>query len=51
MNKAMLSDAIAASAGAICKTSTVTTFSEVNAGAAAGDGIFLSFFRKSAKKP
>ena len=32
----MLSDAIATAAGAICGTSTVTTFSEVNAGVAAG---------------
>ncbi|MBQ8409186.1 MAG: NCS2 family permease [Clostridia bacterium] len=36
MNKGMLSDAIATTAGAICGTSTVTTFSEVNAGVAAG---------------
>lgn len=36
MNKGMLSDAIATSIGAICGTSTVTTFSEVNAGVAAG---------------
>lgn len=36
MNKGMLSDAIATSLGAICGTSTVTTFSEVNAGVAAG---------------
>ncbi|MBE6568597.1 MAG: NCS2 family permease [Ruminococcaceae bacterium] len=36
MNKGMLSDAIATSLGAICGTSTVTTFSEVNAGIAAG---------------
>ncbi len=36
MNRGMLSDAIATSAGAICGTSTVTTFSEVNAGVAAG---------------
>ncbi|MBQ7962249.1 MAG: NCS2 family permease [Clostridia bacterium] len=36
MNKGMLSDAIATTLGAICGTSTVTTFSEVNAGVAAG---------------
>lgn len=36
MNKGMLSDAIATTAGAICGTSTVTTFSEINAGVAAG---------------
>ena len=36
MNKGMLSDAIATSVGALCGTSTVTTFSEVNAGVAAG---------------
>ena len=36
MNKGMLSDAIATSVGAMCGTSTVTTFSEVNAGVAAG---------------
>ena len=36
MNEGMLSDAIATTAGAICGTSTVTTFSEVNAGVAAG---------------
>ena len=36
MNKGMLSDAIATSIGAACGTSTVTTFSEVNAGVAAG---------------
>ena len=36
MNEGMLSDAIATSVGAICGTSTVTTFSEVNAGVAAG---------------
>lgn len=36
MNKGMLSDAIATSIGAICGTSTVTTFSEVNAGVSAG---------------
>ena len=36
MNRGMLSDAIATTAGAIRGTSTVTTFSEVNAGVAAG---------------
>ena len=36
MNKGMLSDAIATTIGAVCGTSTVTTFSEVNAGVAAG---------------
>lgn len=36
MNRGMLSDAIATSIGALCGTSTVTTFSEVNAGVAAG---------------
>lgn len=36
MNRGMLSDAIATSVGAVCGTSTVTTFSEVNAGVAAG---------------
>lgn len=36
MNKSMLSDAIATTVGALCGTSTVTTFSEVNAGVAAG---------------
>ncbi|MBQ7921140.1 MAG: NCS2 family permease [Clostridia bacterium] len=36
MNRGMLSDAIATSIGAICGTSTVTTFSEINAGIAAG---------------
>ena len=36
MNRAMLSDAVATSVGAVCGTSTVTTFSEVNAGVAAG---------------
>ena len=36
MNRGMLSDAIATSIGAACGTSTVTTFSEVNAGVAAG---------------
>ena len=36
MNRGMLSDAISTTIGAICGTSTVTTFSEVNAGVAAG---------------
>ncbi|MBQ7796054.1 MAG: NCS2 family permease [Lachnospiraceae bacterium] len=36
MNRGMLSDAIGTVVGAICGTSTVTTFSEVNAGVAAG---------------
>ncbi len=36
MNQGMLSDAIATTVGAVCGTSTVTTFSEVNAGVAAG---------------
>lgn len=36
MSEGMLSDAIATAVGAICGTSTVTTFSEVNAGVAAG---------------
>lgn len=36
MNEGMLSDAIATTVGSICGTSTVTTFSEVNAGVAAG---------------
>ena len=36
MNRGMLSDAVATTIGAICGTSTCTTFSEVNAGVAAG---------------
>ena len=36
MNEGMLSDAIATTVGALCGTTTVTTFSEVNAGVAAG---------------
>ena len=36
MNEGMLSDAISTTIGALCGTSTVTTFSEVNAGVAAG---------------
>lgn len=49
MNRAMLSDAVATTAGALCGTSTVTTFSEVNAGVAAGGrtgltSVFCSLF-------
>ena len=36
MNEGMLSDAIGTTVGAICGTSTITTFSEVNVGVAAG---------------
>ena len=36
MNEGMLSDAVATTVGALCGTSTCTTFSEVNAGVAAG---------------
>ena len=36
MDRGMLSDAMATTVGAICGASTVTTFSEVNAGVAAG---------------
>ena len=36
MNEGMLSDAVATTIGSLCGTSTVTTFSEVNAGVAAG---------------
>ena len=36
MNEGMLSDAIGTTIGALCGTSTVTTFSETNAGVAAG---------------
>lgn len=36
MNRAMLSDAIATTTGAVCGTSTVTTFSEVTTGVAEG---------------
>ena len=36
MNKGMLSDAISTTIGALCGTSTITTFSETNAGVAAG---------------
>ena len=42
MNEGMLSDAIATTVGAICGTSTVTTFSEVNAGVAAGGRTVLT---------
>ena len=49
MNEGMLSDAIATTIGALCGTSTVTTFSEVNAGVEAGGrtgltSVFCSFF-------
>ena len=49
MNQGMLSDAIATTVGALCGTSTVTTFSEVNAGVAAGGrtgltSVFCSLF-------
>ena len=49
MNEGMLSDAIATTIGALCGTSTVTTFSEVNAGVAAGGrtgltAVFCGFF-------
>ena len=49
MNEGMLSDAIATTIGALCGTSTVTTFSEVNAGVAAGGrtgltSVFCGFF-------
>ena len=37
MNEGMLSDAFATTIGSLCGTSTVTAFSEVNAGVAAGD--------------
>ena len=36
MNRGMLSDAVSTTIGSLCGTSTVTTFSEVNAGVAAG---------------
>lgn len=42
MNKAMLSDAIATCTGAVCGTSTVTTFVESSAGVAAGGRTGLS---------
>ena len=49
MNEGMLSDAIATTVGSVCGTSTVTTFSEVNAGVAAGGrtgltSVFCSIF-------
>ena len=44
MNEGMLSDAIATTVGAVCGTSTVTTFSEVNAGVAAGGRTGLTSF-------
>ena len=49
MNQGMLSDAVATTVGALCGTSTVTTFSEVNAGVAAGGrtgltSVFCSLF-------
>ena len=49
MNQGMLSDAVATTIGALCGTSTVTTFSEVNAGVAAGGrtgltSVFCSLF-------
>lgn len=51
MNEGMLSDAIATTTGAICGTSTVTTFSEVNAGVAAGGRTGLtSLFAVTSKK-
>lgn len=42
MNEGMLADAVATTVGALCGTSTVTTFSEVNAGVAAGGRTGLS---------
>ena len=42
MNKAMLADAIATCTGAVCGTSTVTTFVESSAGVAAGGRTGLS---------
>ena len=42
MNKAMLADAVATCAGAVCGTSTVTTFVESSAGVAAGGRTGLS---------
>ena len=42
MNKAMLADAIATCVGAVCGTSTVTTYVESSAGAAAGGKTGLS---------
>lgn len=48
MNKAMLADAIATCAGAVCGTSTVTTFVESSAGVAAGGRTGLSSMVTSA---
>jgi len=42
MNRGMLSDAIGTTIGSLCGTSTVTTFSEINAGIAAGARTGLS---------
>ncbi len=42
MNKAMMADAVATCTGAVCGTSTVTTFVESSAGAAAGGKTGLS---------
>lgn len=42
MNKAMMADAIATTTGAICGTSTVTTFVESSAGVAEGGRTGLS---------
>lgn len=42
MNRAMLADAVATTTGAICGTSTVTTFVESSAGVAAGGRTGLS---------
>ena len=42
MNRAMLSDAIATCTGAVCGTSTVTTFVEASSGVAAGGRTGLS---------
>ena len=42
MNKAMLADAVATTAGAVCGTSTVTTFVESSAGVAEGGRTGLS---------
>jgi len=49
MNRGLLCDAIGTTVGALCGTSTVTTFSEVNAGVAAGGrtgltSVFCSMF-------
>lgn len=41
MNQGMLSDAIATVIGAICGTSTVTTFSEVNSGRTNRDDVLV----------